>query len=77
MCAGVSHIDAGAGQVPLEGPAVSWSGDHDCRAAVLDGGPEVLAYPLGEILLIPVKQNGMVAAPSMEDLSPSSHGVSR
>jgi hypothetical protein len=42
----------------------------------LDGGEKILAYPLGEFLLVPVKQDGMVAAPVPEDLGPGSHGVS-
>jgi hypothetical protein len=76
-CAGACHIDSEAGQVSFEGPAVSWSGDHDRHAAVLDGGEKVFAHPLGEFLLIAVEQGKMVVAPSVEDLSPDSHGVSR
>ena len=68
MCAGCSHIDAGAGKVSLEGPAVIWRGDHDRHATVLGGG-EILAHPLGEFLLVPVKQDNMVAACSIEPRS--------
>ena len=74
---GCSHIDASAGQVSLEGPAVIWRGDHDRHATVLDGWEEILAYPFGELLLVPVEQDDMVAAAGMEDLGPGSHGVSR
>ena len=51
-------------------------GEHDRRAAVLDGGEEILAHPLGEFLLVPVKQDDMAAAPSIEDLGPGRHGFS-
>ena len=54
-----------------------WRGHHDRHAAVLDGGEKILAYPLGEFLLVTVKQDDMVAAPDIEDLGPGSHGVSR
>ena len=72
-----SHIDAGVGKVSLEGPAVLWRRDHDRHAAVLDGGEEILTYPLGEVLLVTVKQDDMVAAPGIEDPGPGSHGISR
>ena len=71
-----SHIDASAGQASLEGPAVIWRGDHDRHAAVVDGGEKIPGYPLGELLLVTVKQDNMVAAPDIEDLGPGSHGVS-
>jgi hypothetical protein len=51
-----SHIDAGVGKVSLEGPAVVWRSDHDRHAAVLDGGEEILTYPLGEFLLVTEKR---------------------
>ena len=51
-----SYIDAGAGKVSLEGPAVIWRGDHDRHAAVLDDGEKILTYPLGKFLLVTVKQ---------------------
>ena len=54
-----------------------WRGDHDRHAAVVDGGEKILTYPLGELLLVTVKQDNMVAAPNIEDLGPGSHGVSR
>jgi hypothetical protein len=76
-CRSRGHIDAGAGKVPLEGPAVIWRGHHDHHAAILDGGEKILTYPLGEFLLVTVKQDDMVAAPDIEDLGPGSHGVSR
>jgi anti-sigma B factor antagonist len=75
-CAGRGHIDASAGQVSLEGSAVIWRGDHDRHATVLDGGEKVLAHPLGEFLLVPVKQDDMLTAPGLEDVGPGSHGVS-
>ena len=53
-----------------------WCGDHDRRAAVLDRGEKILTHPFGEFLLVPVKQDNMVAAPNIEDLGPGSHGVS-
>src|SRR5690348_16702901 len=71
-----SHIDTGAGEVSLEGPAVFWRGDHDRYAAVVDGREEILTYLLGELLLVTVKQDNMVAASDIEDLGPGSHGVS-
>jgi hypothetical protein len=37
----------------------------------------MLTYPLGEFLLVTVKQDDMAAAPDIEDLGPGSHGVSR
>ena len=37
----------------------------------------MLTYPLGEFLLVTVKQDDMVAAAGIEDLGPGSHGVSR
>jgi hypothetical protein len=43
----------------------------------LDGGEKIPGYPLGELLLVTVKQDGMVAAPDIEDLDPGSHGTSR
>jgi hypothetical protein len=63
--------------VSLEGSVVIWRGDHDRHAAVLDGWKKVVAYPLGEFLLVPVEQNDMVAALGIEDLGPGSHGISR
>jgi hypothetical protein len=72
-----SHIDAGVGKVPLEGPAVIWRGHHDRHAAALDGGEKMLTYSLGEFLLVTVKQDDRVATPDIEDLGPGSHGVSR
>jgi hypothetical protein len=72
-----SHIDAGVGKVPLEGPAVIWRGHHDRHAAALDGGEKMLTYSLGEFLLVTVKQDDMIATPDIEDLGPGSHGVSR
>ena len=53
-----------------------WRGDHDRHAAVLDDGEKILTYPLGEFLLVTVKQDNMVAAANIEDLGPGSHGVS-
>ena len=53
-----------------------WRRDHDRHAAVLDGGEKILTYPLGELLLVTVKQDDMVAAPDIEDLGPGSHGIS-
>ena len=53
-----------------------WRGHHDRHAAILDGGEKILTYPVGEFLLVTVKQHDMVAAPDIEDLGPSSHGVS-
>ena len=50
---------------------------HDRHAAVLDGGEEILTYPLGEVLLVTVKQDDMVAAPGIEDPGPGSHRISR
>jgi hypothetical protein len=62
--------------VSLEGPAVIWRGNHDRHATVLDGGEKILAHPIGEFLLVAVKQDDVVAAPSIKDLGPGSHGVS-
>jgi hypothetical protein len=56
---------------------VIWRGDHDRHAAVVDGGEKILTYPLGELLLVTVEQDDMVAAPDIEDPGPGSHGVSR
>jgi hypothetical protein len=70
-------MDVGVGKVSLEGPAVIWRGHHDRHAAVFNGGEKILTYPLGEFLLVTVKQDNMVAAPDGEDLGPGSHGVSR
>ena len=53
-----------------------WRGDHDRHAVGLDGGEKIPGYPLGELLLVTVKQDDMVAAPDIEDLGPGSHGVS-
>jgi hypothetical protein len=72
-----SHIDADVGKVSLEEPAVIWRGHHDRHAAFLDSGEKMLTYPLGEFLLVTVKQDDMAAAPDIEDLGPGSHGVSR
>jgi len=55
---------------------VIWRGDHDRHATGLDGGEKIPGYPLGELLLVTVKQDGMVAAPDIEDIGPGSHGVS-
>jgi hypothetical protein len=43
----------------------------------LDSGEKMLTYPLGEFLLVTVKQDDMAAAPDIEDLGPGSHGASR
>ena len=53
-----------------------WRGDHDRHAIVLDGRKKVLAHPLGEFLLVAVKQNDVVTAASVEGLGPGSHGAS-
>ena len=54
-----------------------WRRDHDRHTAVLDGGKEILTCPLGEFLLVTVKQDDMAAEPDIEDLGPGSHDVSR
>ena len=54
-----------------------WRGHHDRHAAALDRGEKMLTYPLGEFLLVTVKQDDMVAAPDIEDLGPGNHSVSR
>ena len=52
-------------------------GDHDRRTATIRNGREkILAHPDGELLLVLVEQNDMLAAPSIVDLGPGSHGVS-
>jgi hypothetical protein len=56
---------------------VPWRRDHDRHAAVVDGGEEILTYPPGEVLLVTVKQDDMVAAPGIGDPGPGSHGISR
>jgi hypothetical protein len=55
---------------------VIWRGHRDRHAAVLDGGQKIPGYPLGELLLVTVKQDDVVAAAGIEDLGPGSHGAS-
>ena len=35
-----------------------WRGDHDCHATALESGKKVLAHPVGEFVVVPVKQDG-------------------
>jgi len=56
---------------------VIWRGDDERRAVtVRNGWEEILAHPAGEFLFVPVEQDDMPSARSLEDLDPGSHGVS-
>src|SRR5262245_31947098 len=61
--AGRRHVDAHVGQVLREGTAVIRRGDNDRRAAtVRNGWEKMLAHAGGELLLILVEQDDVLAA---------------
>src|ERR1022692_1981345 len=72
---GCRYVDARLSEPSLEQEPVSRRGDHDRRAAFLDGFEKVLAHPPGEPVIVLVEQNDMITGTSAEDISPRSHGV--